>query len=125
MAQHGGDPAIGGGGRLPSFALNMDIPEAAARALSKGTSGSGPAAAAPEAPEAAAALQRRNSGLQSMQSIEHALADTQRGRDHGSPAGAPPGSNGGGAGAMHDAMDAAVRAVQDNTTPTLSGSKRK
>ena len=63
-------------------------------------------------------MQRKNSGLESMQSIEHALADTQR-------RGAAAASNGGDAGAggnsMHDAMDAAVRAVQ----PTLSGSKRK
>ena len=57
-------------------------------------------------------MPRMNSGLESMQSIEHALKDTQR-RAGNSAAG-------GGGNIMHAAMDAAVRAVQP-----LAGSKRK
>ena len=53
-------------------------------------------------------MQRKHSGLESMQSIEHALADSQRPQS------------------VHDAMDAAVAAHQQrNSYSSLAGNKRK
>lgn len=146
LAQHGGDLAMAG--RLPSFALGPEMhAEAAAAAGGPGSAGGvapGPGGRTPSAQappgstfqsvppqqqtqalparpgSGGGTMQRRNSGLESMQSIEHALADTQR-RAAAAAANGGGGSGGGAGNSMHDAMDAALRAVQ----PTLSGSKRK
>ena len=133
LAQHGGDLAMAG--RLPSFALGPEI-HAEAGATAGGGPGVAPGSRAPSGshfqpvlpqqqqqqqqqqvaarPSSGGGMMpRRNSGLESMQSMEHALVDTQR------RAAAAAAANG--AGCMHEAMDAAVRAVQR----TLTGTKRK
>jgi len=103
LMQHGSDFAMAGG-RLPSFALgkfgSLEPFDARGDGRVQGQGG---------AP--AVKTERKNSGLESMQSIEHALADTQRA------------SSSGCAQAMHAAMDAAVREVAPQQQ--LVGSKRK
>lgn len=103
LLQHGSDFTLAGG-RLPSFALGKFgslEPAGDARVQGTGSTPRGPSVKA----------ERNNSGLESMQSIEHALADTQRTGSAGC------------AHAMHAAMDAAVREVAPQQQ--LAGSKRK
>lgn len=114
LAQHGGDPLILGSGRFPSLALgkfgSVDVPgggnAAKENVQGEAARGNNPSSGGGTGLGGATSLQRRHSGLESMQSIEVALADVQR----------PPN--------MHDAIDAAVREVTRGGG-TLSGSKRK
>lgn len=110
LAAHGGFDPVLAGGRFPSLAFGKSLElldGGYERTMKENGSGSGGGSGG--------GLQRRQSGLDNMQSIEHALTDSQRPQS------------------VHDAIDAAVAAVgqQENNVDQglmrsgLAGTKRK
>jgi hypothetical protein len=97
LAAHGGGDPVITGGRFPSLAFGKSLE------LMDGTS-----LAAAGRRENGGGIVRNQSGLESMQSIEDALADSQQNTQ-----------------SVHDAIDAAVAAVnRTSMRQTLAGSKR-
>ena len=116
LAHAGGDPTnTFPAARFPSLALakSIDLHDTDKRGagsppMTGGRAQGGGAAAGNGGGAGVGSMQRKHSGLESMQSIEHALADSQRPQS------------------VHDAMDAAVAAHQQrNSYSSLAGNKRK
>ena len=113
LAAHGGgggDSLTAPSGRFPSLALNkfgsVDVPgPMPGRENGQGRGGGGHAEPPSGGNPGAGSFGRKSSGLESMQSIEHALADVQRPTT------------------VHEAIEAAVAEV--NRSQGLAGSKRK